>query len=427
MDKKYKLSPEGFRRVSDRPNASIRMFYRLVAQQDIPEYKVKAGDLGGLITAKVELSQHGSCWVAKNARVSGNVVIDRSAYIGDEAVVTAGSKTRIVITDKVKIREQAYVEAEHISYLPRINSVFHGNADISGNAVVQNARKIADNARILGSAEIRTGVTIIDDSFISGNSYIGDSAKVYGTTVITDTVELESGATVKNSTLQGCVVVKKKQTIENGELLESMKPHLTLDFQTNSDSLIKRVTSSDNVRKVLDTYGVSSPLADGKKNPETGLGTPSLRNKSVLAFEETMVAIAEYEKDIVKVIKYPVMTDRTDSFTRSMIMSVNHAKRYLDEPESPEFKKAVLELENAFLAAESNAHRIAGSLLDEAGKKSIQKAQDLLRVAANEASSEQEKKVAFVQGFKQLEGVIVVPDEAVEAFRIKYNLKEIEA
>lgn len=427
MGKKYRVTPEGIRRVSDHPNASLRMFYRLVALQDIPEHGVKAGDLGGLITARVDLSQYGSCWVAQNARVSGNVVIDRSAYIGDEAVVTAGSKTRIAISNKVKIQQQAHVEAYHISYLPRINSVLHGNARIYGNAILTNPREISGDAHISENAVIKTGATIRDNAVISGSACIGTSAKIYGDTTITDNVEIQKGATVKDSSLTGSFVVPDKETIQAGKIVKDIQPHLSIELFSRKNA---PNVEHANTQKPVEMQNVpESPLAhDAEKLDDfTGKISSVPRNRSVMAFDETMKAIADYEKDIVKIIKYPVMTDRTDSYTRTMVLAINKAKRYLDEPESVEFKEAVFELENAFLAAESNAQRIAGSLLNEGDKRSIQKAQDLFRLASNESSSEQEKKVAFIQGFKQLEGVIAVPEIAVDTFRVRIGLPELES
>ncbi|HSN50323.1 MAG TPA: hypothetical protein VLR52_03750, partial [Bacteroidales bacterium] len=144
-------------------------------------------------------------------------------------------------------------------------------------------------------------------------------------------------------------------------------------------------------------------------------------------FDEVKSKIESYESDIVKIIKYPTMTDRTDSLTREMVRFFNLATRYLSRPESEKFMDAVAALEDAFLAAESNALKIASSLLSESDKKKMELAKDLLAIASNEVSSENEKKVSFKQAFKQLEGVLVVPDSAVDAFRIKVGLKELEA
>lgn len=79
------------------------------------------------------------------------------------------------------------------------------------------------------------------------------------------------------------------------------------------------------------------------------------------------------------------------------------------------------------MAAESNAMKLSSSLLSGEELKKMDKAKDLLAIASNEASTEHEKKVSFQQAFKQLEGIIVVPEMAVDTFRAKIGLKEIEA
>jgi hypothetical protein len=43
------------------------------------------------------------------------------------------------------------------------------------------------------------------------------------------------------------------------------------------------------------------------------------------------------------------------------------------------------------------------------------------------AATENEKINAFKQGFKQLEGIIIVPEQAVTALRVKAGIAELEA
>lgn len=108
-------------------------------------------------------------------------------------------------------------------------------------------------------------------------------------------------------------------------------------------------------------------------------------------------------------------------------MALKKVQRLEVSPDTSEFRAAVISLEEAFMMAESNAEKIASSLLSDEEKKKTEKAKDLFRIASNEASSDHEKKVAFVQGFKQLEGIIAVPEVAVDTFRIKIGLKELES
>src|SRR5574343_1073328 len=65
--KKYKMIPEGD-------------MFRILALVDIPMYKLKKGDHGGLVQSENNLSQAGSAWVSGNAQVYGNAwVSDRTS------------------------------------------------------------------------------------------------------------------------------------------------------------------------------------------------------------------------------------------------------------------------------------------------------------------------------------------------------------
>lgn len=75
---------------------------------------------------------------------------------------------------------------------------------------------------------------------------------------------------------------------------------------------------------------------------------------------------------------------------------------------------------------DSFALKTASTMLSATDKKKVDKVDDLLAIASNDASTEHEKKIAFQQAFKHLEGIIVVPEVAVETFKVKIGLKELE-
>ena len=60
--KKYELTDESIL-------VEGRRLYRIRALIDIPAHKVKAGDFGGYIESEEALSQYGTCWVGRNAKV----------------------------------------------------------------------------------------------------------------------------------------------------------------------------------------------------------------------------------------------------------------------------------------------------------------------------------------------------------------------
>jgi hypothetical protein len=72
--KKYKLTGET-------KEIDGKILHRIRALIDIPEHDVKAGDLGGWIEAKRNLSQNGEAWVTGSACVTGKAWVSGNARI----------------------------------------------------------------------------------------------------------------------------------------------------------------------------------------------------------------------------------------------------------------------------------------------------------------------------------------------------------
>ena len=428
QDKKYKLIPAGKKTIHR--TQDVKRFYQLVALRDIPEHGVKAGDKGGYVTRKDSLSHEGSCWVADEAQIVGKVYISDNAYIGEKATVyyfyslaTSYKPGAIHVKENVKIMGEAFVDSRCYSGSQHpYDKIIEGNAYIFGQVLVRNVHHISGNAQIYGSASVNKVRLITDDAKIYGNATllhvavvsgsseifgqadIGPQCSITGKSKIFEKAKLEENVEVADSVIAGNTHLLHKQRVSNGKLNE---------------------TKIASTMESLESF----TLGDMADAGETQVYRPSVtkQNASLRAFTEIQASIATYETDIVKIIKYPVMTDRTNPFTQEMIFALNTSRRLIDDPDSIEFKDSIKDLEKAFLAAESNALKIASTALSESEKKKTELAKDLFRVAANEASSEHEKKVAFIQGFKQLEGVIAVPEIAVDTFRLKIGLQEIEA
>lgn len=413
---KYELIRAGrvpLHRTHMRKKGQKAFLYRLQALRDIPEHGVKSGDLGGYVTKKVKLSHDGSCWIGEKAQVLGDVTITDSAYIGDKATIN-GSYTNwnymypgnLLISDNVRIAGSVLIELYHFSEkIDPQNKVIQGNVVIIDSASLINPLLIKDEVKIHGAAAIGSHSIITDTAEIFGNVAIDESCNITGESKILEHARLGKNVMVVDSVIAEYTNILDEQKIFNGKIYTG-----------------KIGTSVEN----LENSQSENPEKPIQKKPEPAV-TSNTGNAFLRAFQEIQDSISGYETDIVKIIKYPVMTDRTDAYTQEMVLALNAAKRLADEPATNDFKAAVNALERAFLAAESNALRIASTQLSEEGLKKSQKAKDLFRIAANEASTEQEKKVAFVQGFKQLEGIIAVPEAAVDTFRVKIGLKEIEA
>lgn len=406
------------------------LVYRLQALRDIPEHGVKAGDLGGYVSGKKNLSHEGSCWIGGEALVLGKqAFVSEDAYVGDDAIVywqynyfenyTPGL---ISIKGNAKVTGKAFIHAvrPQAASFCQPRTIITGQAHIFENARLENVYIVMDNAKIYGDCHVLGTQTVKDDAQIYGlarvigtelvsgtteifgDAEIGKGCKILGDSKVLESAKLEQGVHVKDSVIAGTTHLLANQRVWDGKLNENLIGS-TLDGLGNSTS----------AKDMYQQSVVSGPVP--------------VVNTSLRAFMEIKESIASYESDVVKIIKYPVMTDRTNSFTQEMILALNNTNRLSDTPETNDFKEAVRELEKAFLAAESNAVKLSATLLNESERKKTEKAKALFRVAVNEASSEQEKRVAFIQGFKQLEGVLTVPEVAMDTFRIKIGLKEIEA
>lgn len=380
MSKKYSLSLVS----GVIPIPGISDMYIIRAKRDIPRFGVKKGDYGGYVNSRKILSQEGDCWIGWGAAVYGRVTIAENAYVGDKAVV---------VNKGFKSDTQGYT-----------HTIIEGNSAVMENAYVKDVRYIAGNAVISGSAKVIGACEISGNAKIGGLSIISRGAEVIGDSELTYYSRVFLGATVENNrVVRGEAIIMDSDREYTPEVLSAVaeKPML-----------------APAVENSLNGISADSGLTSLQK---------SEINDAINLLEELNGEVSSYETDIVKIIQYPVMVDKTNSYTLEMIQSRKLANRLVKSPEHPKFVDSVFDFERKFISAESNAIKLASSLLSEPEQKKVSKAKNLLAMASNDSSTEQEKKASFLQGFKQLEGIIAVPEEAVEAFRIKYNLKEIEA
>jgi carbonic anhydrase/acetyltransferase-like protein (isoleucine patch superfamily) len=414
--KKYKLIRVGKKNVN-RSQYSAKLF-RLQALIDIPEHGVKAGDLGGYVYSRFNLSHIGSCWVGEEAQIVGRrVSISEDAYIGGQAVVASTGDFLVVIQGKARVTENSTVAADMGKWGANYNQskegefakIIRGNAQISGHAFINGVNMITDNAKVYGNAYLYFANRIGYNAEIFGDAKIGKRATIGTETRIFGNSSIGENCRVDLTSISGNAIIPDASFVSVG-VIQNKDGRVALDGMTASQN---------------DQF-LALEMADSKAFKPTGL--PREESDEIMdTYNEVLEGIATYETDIVKIIKHPVMTDRRDPHTLAMVIALKNAKRLHRTPESDAFKAAVQKLEEAFLVAESNALRLSVTGLSDKGQRKAERASDLLDIAANEVSSEQEKKVAFKQAFKQLEGIIMVPEIAVETFRIKVGLKELES
>lgn len=385
--------------------------YRIQALRSIPVRGIKRGDLGGYVSSPDVLSHEGNCWVGYGASALGKVRIMDDAVLLEKSLALCDFKdSMIIISGSARISDNVRVtisKDEDDKEAPKIISRISGKVTLFDNAWVASVKEVSGNANIYGNAYLGFADKISGELTIRGHAVIGRGASVLGKSLVADNASIGDGATIKDCSVRLKAQIGKDQEILGGDYYEEgifMSPP-------------KEIPTF-----IIDGNGGSRVSLEKSLSNEAKDKTAKVWE----LFESILNGIASYEKDIVKIIKYPAMTDRTDVHTLKMTKLRNKAERLSVSPADPEFEEVVSDLEDAFLAAESNALKLSATMLSDADKKKTEKAKDLLAVASNEASTEHEKKVAFVQGFKQLEGVIAVPEEAIDAFRSKIGLAELE-
>lgn len=426
---KYKLVRGGRRKPHHESGLTFR-YFRLQSLRDIPEHGVKAGDLGGFITKDVHLSHYGSCWIGEEAHVIGNVQVKDDAYIGARATVSCKMPdSEIIVSGKAKI----FGKAQVITYTtekradPKMVTEIKDNAKISGNSQCFNMVEVSGNSQIQDKAIIGFNSSVIGASKISGSSNVHSDSLIVDS-VLSDNSVVGKHCNLTESIVSGISIVKDQSILLQTELTGNAIVPL-------GERLVKGKVDKSGIKPAGDSLTMHIDPDDpfevytepSAPKHEAGPTAIPLSQESVALLTEVKDSIASYETDIVKIIKYPAMVDKSIPETLAMNVALKKAIRLSSAPSSKSFQTAVETLEEKFMVAESNALKMASTLLSEEQLKKTQKAKDLLRIATNEASTENEKKVAFVQGFKQLEGIIAVPEIAVDTFRVKIGLQEIEA
>ncbi|MBN9176809.1 MAG: hypothetical protein J0I43_05510 [Microbacterium sp.] len=138
----------------------------------------------------------------------------------------------------------------------------------------------------------------------------------------------------------------------------------------------------------------------------------------------------DYELDVAKLIAYPTISDGRQPLTAAFLRAKKTADRL--RPTSPKahptdaelaaYASAVTDYEVAFDVAEREARRLRDSDFTETERKRLATAQKLLSVAVDGAATPAERQVAYKRVREELDGLIVVSDEAIVVLEKKVAL-----
>lgn len=406
------------------------VMYRIEALVDIPRYGVKAGDLGGLVSSSSILSHQGDCWIGENAKVYGQIKVSGNALVTGEAKIAAlhtMGKVMLEISGHAIIRGNAMIVQKTILDLSKPPSVIGDTAEIYGNAEILSPNVIAGNSRIYGYARLAEHCSVLGNAWIGGNANVQSFCLIEGNSRVFQDANISKGAELGGDT----IIAGETQIAENARVFNRI-------FPKYPDSPIREVFAEDPDAPYANkpdrsTYPLnySGPIRQVEGTVlNTDTYAPAVSSKSGIYAElmaEIKGKVEEYHNDVINLIRYPVMSDMTNDFTRSMVTAMRQAERAEKAGDASEFKDAVLAFEEKFLSAESNARRIASTLFTDDEKKRTETAKQMFALAVNEGSPESEKKIALRRGFKELEGILDVPETAVNAIVAKAGLLELEA
>ena len=110
---------------------------------------VEAGELGGWLEKKENLSQEGDCWVTGNGRVTGNSRVTGNGRVTDNGIVTGNGRVS-------------------------------GNGRVTGNGIVTGNGWVSGNGRVSGKG------IVTDNGIVTGNGWVSGNGRVSGKGIVTD-------------------------------------------------------------------------------------------------------------------------------------------------------------------------------------------------------------------------------------------------
>ena len=155
--------------------------------------------------------------------------------------------------------------------------------------------------------------------------------------------------------------------------------------------------------------------------------TKHMLEKLFAEHDEITARWLDYELDVAKLIAFPAMSDGRQPLTAAFL----RAKKIADtlRPESSDAKVSETEIAEyldavgnyavAFEVAERDARRLRNSTFTPDERKRLDRAQHLLTVALDEAATQAERNVAYKRVREELDGLILLSDEAVDVLEKK--------
>lgn len=128
----------------------------------------------------------------------------------------------------------------------------------------------------------------------------------------------------------------------------------------------------------------------------------------------------EYELDVAKVITYPAMSDGRQPLTAAFLRAKRtadalrpHSATGLTQDQLGSYREAVVDYGVKFDMAEQDAQRLRDSTFTEQERRRLERAQQLLKTAVDDAATSAERQLAYKRVREELDGLIVLSPDAV--------------
>lgn len=160
---------------------------------------------------------------------------------------------------------------------------------------------------------------------------------------------------------------------------------------------------------------------------EERASTTQLLERLFAEHDEITARWLDYELDVAKLIAFPAMSDGRQPLTAAFLRAKKiadtlrpaSADAKLSESEIAEYLDAVGNCAVAFDVAERDARRLRDANFSEVERKRLDRARHLLTVALDDAATQAERNLAYKRVREELDGLILLSDEAVDVLEQK--------
>lgn len=172
----------------------------------------------------------------------------------------------------------------------------------------------------------------------------------------------------------------------------------------------------------LAARGQGQPAAPKEIASDAKVSSNHLLERLFTEHDEITARWLDYELDVAKLIAFPAMSDGRQPLTAAFLRAKKTADALrpmstdskVNEQQVSEYLDAVGNYAVAFEIAEKDARRLRDSTFTEPERRKLDRAQKLLKVAVDESATQAERNIAYKRVREELDGLIVLSDDAVE-------------